>query len=172
MVTKRILKQTATFAKSLDPVTEPSFAAFARSTSGQPRTVLLTGPISQTSEAASTLAREIGVEVLRVDLSQIVSKFIGETEKNLDRVFREAETQGALLFFDEADALFGKRTGVRDSHDRFANAAAAKALVQRMEKFPGIAVLATGRSNLDPPFTRRFGFRMDVAARREGKRGA
>jgi hypothetical protein len=95
-------------------------------------------------------------DVYRVDLSLVVSKYIGETEKNLARVFDRAQRQGWILFFDEADALFGKRTETRDAHDRYANQEVAY-LLQRLETFDGIVVLASNmRENLDLAFTRRF----------------
>lgn len=120
------------------------------------RAALLMGTKAQTDNAVSLLAQDMDLEVLRVDLSQVISKFIGETEKNLDAVFRRAEEGGALLLLDEADALFRKRTDVRDSGDRFATAA-ADAVLERIERFPGMAVLSSRKGNLDPPFTRRFG---------------
>lgn len=102
------------------------------------------------------LGQFIGKEVLRIDLSMMVSKYIGETEKNLKKVFDRAERLDAILFFDEGDALFGKRTAVKDSHDRYANQQVSY-LLQRIEDFPGITVIATNfRSNLDDAFSRRF----------------
>lgn len=107
---------------------------------------------------AQIMARRLGVDLLRVDLSQVVNKYIGETEKHLDVVFREAETSGALLFFDEADALFGKRTEVKDAHDRYSNIETAY-LLQRLEQHPGTAILATNLlQNLDAAFLRRLHF--------------
>lgn len=95
-------------------------------------------------------------EVYRVDLSMVVSKFIGETEKNLSKIFQQAEHKKWLLFFDEADALFGKRTKVEDAHDRYANQEVSY-LLQRIEDFEGLIILATNfKSNLDEAFTRRF----------------
>jgi SpoVK/Ycf46/Vps4 family AAA+-type ATPase len=92
----------------------------------------------------------------RIDLSQVVNKYIGETEKNLRRIFDAAEAADCLLFFDEADALFGKRTEVRDAHDRFANIEISY-LLERMERFKGLAVLATNRrKDLDDAFMRRL----------------
>jgi hypothetical protein len=96
------------------------------------------------------------MDVYRIDLSMIVSKYIGETEKNLEKVFRMAENKNWILFFDEADALFGKRTGVSNSHDRYANQETAY-LLQRIEEYNGIVVLATNlKSNIDEAFARRF----------------
>ena len=105
--------------------------------------------------AAQVIARSLQLALLRIDLSEVVSKYIGETEKNLERVFTEAEASGAVLFFDEADALFGKRTAVSDAHDRYANLETAY-LLQRLERHPGIVLLATNLlSNLDAAFLRR-----------------
>jgi AAA+ superfamily predicted ATPase len=111
--------------------------------------------------AAGILARELGLDLYRIDLSTVVSKYIGETEKNLARIFTEAETSHAILFFDEADAMFGKRTEVRDSHDRYANLEVSY-LLQRMEEYEGVVVLATNfRKNLDEAFVRRMQFTVD-----------
>ncbi|MBU0595989.1 ATP-binding protein [Candidatus Bipolaricaulota bacterium] len=108
--------------------------------------------------AAEILANHIGGELYRIDLASVVSKYIGETEKNLRRVFDVAEQSGAILFFDEADALFGKRTEVKDSHDRYANIE-INYLLQRMEEYSGLAILATNRrSALDQAFMRRLRF--------------
>lgn len=105
---------------------------------------------------ASILGREYGREVYRVDLSQLVSKFIGETEKNLEQVFRRAELKDWILFFDEADALFGKRTQVQSSHDRYANQEVSY-LLQRVEDYPGLLILASNfKHNMDDAFIRRF----------------
>ena len=106
--------------------------------------------------AAQAMARELGLDVFRVDLASVVGKYIGETEKNLDALFDEAERSGAVLLFDEADALFGKRTEVKDAHDRHANIEAGY-LLQRVEAFNGIAILTTNaRQNIDPAFLRRL----------------
>jgi ATPase family associated with various cellular activities (AAA) len=105
---------------------------------------------------AALLGQAAGRAVWQIDLSLVVSKYIGETEKNLSRVFDVAEQRGWLLFFDEADALFGKRSDTRDAHDRYANQEVAW-LLQRVESFSGIAILASNqKDNLDPAFTRRF----------------
>lgn len=106
--------------------------------------------------AAEVIARELGLDVYKIDLSGLVSKFIGETEKNLERVFSEAESSNAILFFDEADAVFGKRSEVKDAHDRYANIETSY-LLQRMEAYDGVTILATNlRANLDEAFTRRL----------------
>lgn len=108
--------------------------------------------------AAEVLANELDLNLYRIDLSAVVSKYIGETEKNLRRLFDAAEQGGAILLFDEADALFGKRSEVRDSHDRYANIE-INYLLQRIEAFSGVALLATNmRTALDPAFLRRLRF--------------
>ena len=104
------------------------------------------------------LAHELDLDLYRIDLSQVVNKYIGETEKNLRRVFDAAEEGGAILLFDEADALFGKRSEVKDSHDRYANIEVSY-LLQRMEAYGGLAILTTNmKSALDPAFLRRLRF--------------
>ena len=108
--------------------------------------------------AASILGRELRLDVYQIDLSSVVSKYIGETEKNLSRIFGEAQDSNAVLFFDEADALFGKRSEVKDAHDRYANIETAY-LLQRMEEYSGIVILATNmKQNLDEAFVRRMRF--------------
>jgi hypothetical protein len=108
--------------------------------------------------AAEVVAAELGLDLYRIDLSGVVSKYIGETEKNLDRIFHAAEDANAVLFFDEADALFGKRSEVNDAHDRYANIEISY-LLQKMEAYEGVAILATNlRDNLDPAFVRRLAF--------------
>jgi hypothetical protein len=102
------------------------------------------------------LGKQFRKDVYRIDLSQIVSKYIGETEKNLENIFRRAENRDWILFFDEADALFGKRTSVQSSHDKYANQEVSY-LLQRVEDFPGLLILASNfKSNLDDAFIRRF----------------
>ena len=111
--------------------------------------------------AAQVIARSLGMEIYRVDLAAVVNKYIGETEKNLRRLFDAAERANVLLFFDEADALFGQRTQVKDAHDRFANIQ-IDYLLQRMEQFEGVAILATNRrGDLDSAFLRRLRFIVD-----------
>ena len=108
--------------------------------------------------AAEVLANDLELDLYRIDLSQVVSKYIGETEKNLRRVFDAAESGGAILLFDEADALFGKRSDVKDSHDRYANIEISY-LLQRMEAYRGLAILTTNmKSALDRAFLRRIRF--------------
>ena len=129
---------------------------------GKGLAVLFAGP-SGTGKtmAAGIIAAELGLDLYKIDLSTVISKYIGETEKNLSRVFEEAETSNAILFFDEADALFGKRSEVRDSHDRYANVEVGY-LLQRMEEYEGVAILATNlRKNMDDAFVRRLHFTVD-----------
>lgn len=105
---------------------------------------------------ATLLGKSTGKDVYRVDLSQTVSKYIGETEKNLSKLFDKAENKNWILFFDEADALFGKRTDVRDAHDKYANQEVSY-LLQKIEDFPGVSILATNfKANIDDAFVRRF----------------
>lgn len=111
--------------------------------------------------AAEVIASELGLDLYKIDLSMVVSKYIGETEKNLNRIFKEAEQSNAILFFDEADALFGKRSEVRDSHDRYANIEISY-LLQKMEENEGIVILATNLSqNIDDAFMRRMHFNVE-----------
>ncbi len=108
--------------------------------------------------AAEIVANELDLDLYQIDLATIVSKYIGETEKNLRRIFDAAEESGAVLFFDEADALFGKRSEVRDSHDRYANLEVSY-LLQRMDSYRGVAILTTNpQQALDPAFRRRIRF--------------
>jgi hypothetical protein len=111
--------------------------------------------------SAEVIARELGLVMYQIDLSAVVSKYIGETEKNLSVIFAEAQSSNAILFFDEADALFGKRSEVKDAHDRYANIETAY-LLQQIDNYDGIAILATNlRQNLDEAFTRRLDFVVD-----------
>lgn len=125
-------------------------------------TVLFAGPPGTgKTMAAEVISSELGLDLYKIDLSTVVSKYIGETEKNLERIFSEATSSNAILFFDEADALFGKRSEVRDSHDRYANIEISY-LLQRMEAYDGVTILATNlRANLDEAFTRRLQFSVD-----------
>lgn len=134
-------------------------------------TVLFAGaPGTGKTMAAEVMAAELGLDLYKIDLSTVVSKYIGETEKNLERIFNEAEASNAILFFDEADALFGKRSEVRDSHDRYANIEISY-LLQRMEAYNGVTILATNlRSNLDEAFTRRLQFAVDFPFPEEADR--
>jgi hypothetical protein len=127
--------------------------------SGKGVNALFAGPSgSGKTMAAEVIANELDLDLYKIDLSGVVSKYIGETEKNLDRIFNAAENSNAILFFDEADALFGKRSEVRDSHDRYANLEISY-LLQKMEEYSGVAILATNlRQNLDDAFFRRLTF--------------
>lgn len=108
--------------------------------------------------AAEVIANELGLDLYKIDLSGVVSKYIGETEKNLDGIFKAAESANAILLFDEADALFGKRSEVHDSHDRYANIEISY-LLQKMEEYEGISILASNlRQNMDEAFVRRLAF--------------
>ncbi|HEY5935485.1 MAG TPA: AAA family ATPase, partial [Kofleriaceae bacterium] len=129
---------------------------------GRGLTALFAGPPGTgKTMTAQVLARELGLDLYRVDLSRVMSKYIGETEKNLSRLFDEAQASGAALLFDEADALFGKRSESRDAHDRYANIEIGY-LLQRMEEHEGVAILATNRvGDLDEAFLRRFHFLLD-----------
>ena len=124
---------------------------------GKGLNVLFTGPPGTgKTMGAEVIAHELALDLYRIDLSQVVSKYIGETEKNLDRIFNAAEDSNAILFFDEADSLFGKRSEVRDSHDRYANIEISY-LLQKMEEYQGVSILATNlRQNIDEAFVRRL----------------
>jgi AAA+ superfamily predicted ATPase len=129
---------------------------------GRGVTALFHGP-SGTGKtmAAMAIARRLGIQVLRLDFSKVVSKYIGDTEKNIDRVFTDAQKSGSVILIDEADALLGKRSEVKDAHDRYANIEVAY-LLQRMEAYEGLAILTTNmKQNLDPAFLRRLRFVVD-----------
>lgn len=119
--------------------------------------MLFTGPPGTgKTMSAMVIAKELDFELYRIDLSRVVSKYIGETEKNLSDIFDQARLSGAILFFDEADALFGKRSEVKDSHDKYANMETSY-LLQKMEEYDGLTILATNFSqNMDDAFTRRI----------------
>jgi hypothetical protein len=120
--------------------------------------------------SAEVVAAELGLDLYVIDLATVVDKYVGETEKNLDRIFAEADRVNGVLLFDEADALFGKRSEVKDAHDRYANVEVAY-LLQRMELFEGLAVLTTNlRSNLDEAFSRRLDAIVDFAMPEEPDR--
>ncbi len=134
-------------------------------------TILFAGePGTGKTMAAEIIARELGLDLYKIDLSTIVSKYIGETEKNLEKIFSEAQSSNAILFFDEADAIFGKRSEVKDAHDRYANIEVSY-LLQRMEAYDGVTILATNlRANLDEAFTRRLQFAVDFPFPEKGDR--
>ncbi len=111
--------------------------------------------------AAEVMARELGLDLYKIDLSTVVSKYIGETEKNLNRIFRAAQSSNAIIFFDEADALFGKRSEVKDAHDRYANIEVAY-LLQKIEEYDGFVILATNLIlNIDDAFKRRMNYTIE-----------
>jgi SpoVK/Ycf46/Vps4 family AAA+-type ATPase len=130
-----------------------------RAKSGRGTTALLVGAEGTGKTlAAEVIANELGSHLYRVDLSKIVSKYIGETEKNIDRVFDAAEKSAAVLYFDEADALFGKRSDVKDAHDRYANLEVSY-LLKRMRAHNGVVLLATNlKQDIDAAFLRRLRF--------------
>jgi hypothetical protein len=164
------LREVAAAAAARDVVERRWGMASSR---GQGLAVLLAGP-SGTGKtlAAEVLAGALGLDLFRIDLAGVVSKWIGETEKNLAKVFDAAAAGGAVLFFDEADALFGKRSEVQDSHDRHANIEVAY-LLQRMEAHRGVSILATNlRANLDQAFLRRLRFAIDLPFPDEAARRA
>ncbi len=139
-------------------------AALGRSKTGSRKksrghTILFHGPPSSSTSKRTTaemLGSEFHQGLYKVDLSQVVGKYIGETEKNLAAVFKRAEEKNQILFLDEADALFGKRSNVRDAHDKYANQEVSY-LLQRLEEHPGLVILAANlKGNIDPAFTRRF----------------
>ena len=119
---------------------------------------------------AALLGKRTGKDVLRIDLSRVVSKYIGETEKNLSRLFDRAENENWILFFDEADALFGKRTDIADAHDRFANQEVAY-LLQRIESYNGLVILTSHqRADIDDAFIRRVQMIVEFPMRRSEER--
>ncbi|MBN2393304.1 MAG: ATP-binding protein [Anaerolineae bacterium] len=126
-------------------------------------TTLFAGPPGTgKTMAAEVIANDLNLDLYKIDLSTVVSKYIGETEKNLERIFTEAQSSNAILFFDEADALFGKRSEVKDAHDRYANIETSY-LLQRMEAYDGVTILSTNlRANLDEAFSRRLQFAVDI----------
>ena len=155
---KEILKEIATHVRKRSKVYD-GWGFSGKSARGLGISALFAGA-SGTGKtmAAEVLAGELRLDLFRIDLSQVVNKYIGETEKNLKRVFDAAEAGGAILLFDEADALFGKRTEVRDSHDRYANIEVSY-LLQRMESYRGLAILTTNMKDaLDASFLRRIRF--------------
>jgi AAA+ superfamily predicted ATPase len=137
--------------------------AFARRFSGGTGVKAMFAGVSGTGKtmAAGVIAREVGLDLVKIDLSAIVSKYIGETEKHLDQVFAGARAGNSLLFFDEADAIFGKRSEVKDAHDRYANIEVAY-LLQKLEEHDGVVILATNlRRNIDDAFSRRMHYVVD-----------
>jgi len=153
------------------PVVWDVWNAGAKLAAGRGVAVLFAGPPGTgKTMAAEVIAHALGLDLYRIDLADLVSKFIGETEKNLERIFDDAEHSNAILFFDEADAIFGKRSEVKDAHDRYANIEISY-LLQRIEVYNGITVLATNlRANLDDAFTRRMQMIVDFPFPDEAQR--
>ncbi|MGF1625591.1 MAG: ATP-binding protein, partial [Alphaproteobacteria bacterium] len=151
-------RQFAEIAQAMRALTRVHYHwGTARAWSESGLSVLFCGPPGTgKTMAAEALADTLGLDMYRIDLSQVVNKYVGETEKNLRQIFEAAEAGDCILFFDEADALFGKRTEVKDAHDRFANIEISY-LLERMERFKGLAILATNRrKDLDEAFLRRL----------------
>ncbi len=126
---------------------------------GKGITAVFTGQDKTSKNMAAEILSNQGssgiLDIIRIDLSKIVQKYIGETEKNLNSIFGSAENSGAILFFDEADALFGKRTDISDAHDRYDNIE-LDFLLQHLEAYPGLVIMATNRKYLDTAFPRRI----------------
>jgi SpoVK/Ycf46/Vps4 family AAA+-type ATPase len=138
---------------------KPGYRVFFHGPSGTGKTL-----------TALLLGKQFNKNVYRIDLSQVVSKYIGETEKNLEKVFAKAENKDWILFFDEADALFGKRTNIRDAHDKYANQEVSY-LLQRVEDYRGLIILASNfKSNMDSAFLRRFNSLIHFPAPTAGER--
>ncbi len=153
-VTRRELDLAIAWGRQLEDLAQRGGPHLA---SGRGLACLFWGPPGTgKTTAAQVLASELGLELYRVDLSRVIDKYIGETEKHLSRIFEQAELHNFVLLFDEADALFGRRTELHDAHDRFANVETSY-LLQRLEQHHGVVVLATNlRNNLDPAFIRRL----------------
>lgn len=153
-VTRKQLEELASAVKQRAALETPGFGP-----NGRGVVALFSGPPgSGKTMAAQILAKDLELDLYRVDLSAVVSKYIGETEKNLRRVFDAAENGGAVLLFDEADALFGRLSEVKDSHDRYANIEINN-LLQHMEDHPGLTILTThSGETIDEVFTRRLQF--------------
>lgn len=156
-------QQFAEHVKAMQSLTEVHYVwGTAKAMNESGISVLFAGlPGTGKTMAAEVLAIKLGLPMFRIDLSQVVNKYIGETEKNLKRVFDAADISDMILFFDEADSLFGKRTEVSDAHDRYANLEISY-LLERMERFKGLAILATNRKkDLDEAFLRRLRYIID-----------
>ena len=156
-----ILKELVAMVRNRPTVLE-SWAVGKKLVPSSGVTTMFAGPPGTgKTMSAEVVAAQLELDLYKIDLSSMVSKYIGETEKNLEKIFREAERSNAILFFDEADAIFGKRGDVRDANDRYANIEVSY-LLQRMEAYDGVTILATNlRSNLDEAFTRRLQFVVD-----------
>ena len=153
-----MLKEMVSMVQSRPMVLE-SWGLGRKLTSGAGISALFAGPPGTGKTlAAQIMANRLGIDLYRIDLSSVVSKYVGETEKQLEQIFTEASESNAILFFDEADSIFGKRSEVKGAHDRYANIEVSY-LLQRMEEYDGVAILATNlRANLDEAFTRRLQF--------------
>ena len=153
-----MLKEMVSMVQSRPMVLE-NWGLGRKLTSGAGISALFAGPPGTGKTlAAQIMANRLGIDLYRIDLSSVVSKYVGETEKQLEQIFTEASESNAILFFDEADSIFGKRSEVKGAHDRYANIEVSY-LLQRMEDYDGIAILATNlRANLDEAFTRRLQF--------------
>lgn len=164
MNTKFLIPLKATFPnindERLQPINHKASVIAAELLKTQPvknnKILFIGAPGTGKKTFAFLIGQQSGKEVYRIDLSMIVSKYIGETEKNLELIFARAENRGWILFFDEADALFGKRTNVKDAHDKYANQEVAY-FMQKIEDYNGLVILATNlKSNIDKAFARRF----------------
>ena len=167
-----LLKELAIRARRREQILDV-WGVGGRSSRGRGITALFAGE-SGTGKtlAAEVIAGQLGLDLYVIDISAVVDKYIGETEKNLDRIFTEADRVNGVLLFDEADAIFGKRSEVRDARDRYANIEVAY-LLQRMERFDGLAILTTNlRANLDEAFTRRIDVIVDFPMPQEAAREA
>ena len=153
-----MLKEMVSMVQSRPMVLE-TWGLGLKLTAGSGISALFSGPPGTGKTlAAQIMANRLGIDLYRIDLSTVVSKYVGETEKQLERIFSEASESNAILFFDEADSIFGKRSEVKGAHDRYANIEVSY-LLQRMEDYNGVAILATNlRANLDEAFTRRLQF--------------
>ena len=153
-----MLKEMVSMVQSRPMVLE-TWGLGRKLTAGSGISALFSGPPGTGKTlAAQIMANRLGIDLYRIDLSTVVSKYVGETEKQLERIFSEASESNAILFFDEADSIFGKRSEVKGAHDRYANIEVSY-LLQRMEDYNGVAILATNlRANLDEAFTRRLQF--------------
>ena len=163
------LKEIARHLKNKGTIAA-SFGSYTKISRGSGMIALFAGPGGSVKNlAAAALANDLNFTLYRVDLSLIVSKYIGETEKNLQRVFDAADEGNAILMFDEADSLFGKRSGVEDSHERFANSEVSY-LLQRMESFQGLIILSSNKKeSIDKAFIRRFNVVVEFPSSNDSK---
>ena len=160
LVRKRILPDASRFRRSVDGTSVPTRAKRTTAT----RILVVASDAAERQQLAASVAAELDRALVRVDLRPAGGKYIGETEKNLEKAFAAAESSEAILFFDEADALFGRRTTVKDAHDRYADQAVSY-LLQHIETSRAVIVLATSAvENIDPKFYRRLRFAIKLAA--------